>query len=87
MGGRPDRGSLTSPVDRGHAEHEVHDDRQRHRADGAKIASRGGNNSKKRAAVAVARKLSVLLHRLWVTGEVYDPLHNMRRRQQREEAA
>lgn len=35
---------------------------------------RGGKNAKKRAAVAVARKLSVLLHRLWVTGEVYEPL-------------
>jgi transposase len=33
-------------------------------------------NAKKRAVVAVARKLSVLLHRLWVTGEVYDPLYN-----------
>jgi hypothetical protein len=31
---------------------------------------------KKRAAVAVARKLAVLLHRLWVSGEVYEPLHN-----------
>jgi hypothetical protein len=30
----------------------------------------------KRAAVAVARKLAVLLHRLWVSGEVYEPLHN-----------
>jgi transposase len=38
------------------------------RRHGQKIASRGGKNSKKRAAVAVARKLSVLLHRLWVTG-------------------
>jgi transposase len=53
----------------------------------SQIASRGGKNSKKRAAVAVARKLSVLLHRLWVTGEVYDPLHNTHRRQEREEAA
>jgi transposase len=26
--------------------------------------------------VAVARKLAVLLHRLWVTGEVYDPHYN-----------
>ncbi len=34
------------------------------RRHGEKIASRGGKNSKKRAAVAVARKLSVLLHRL-----------------------
>jgi len=29
---------------------------------------------KRKAVVAVARKLAVLLHRLWVTGEVYDPL-------------
>jgi hypothetical protein len=26
--------------------------------------------------VAVARKLAVLLHRRWVSGEVYEPLHN-----------
>jgi transposase len=57
------------------------------RRHGEKIASRGGKNAKKRAAVAVARKLSVLLHHLWVTGEVYDPLHNTHRRQEREEAA
>jgi transposase len=57
------------------------------RRHGEKIASRGGKNSKKRAAVAVARKLSVLLHRLWVTGEIYDPLYNTRRRAQQEEAA
>ena len=52
-----------------------------------KIASRGGKNSKKRAAVAVARKLCVLLHRLWVSAEVYDPLYNTHRRQGQEEAA
>jgi transposase len=57
------------------------------RRHGEKIASRGGKNSKKRAAVAVARKLSVLLHRLWVTGEIYDPLYNTRRRAQQGEAA
>jgi transposase len=57
------------------------------RRHGEKIASRGGKNAKKRAVVAVARKLSVLLHRLWVTGEVYDPLHNTHRRKEREEAA
>jgi transposase len=50
------------------------------RRHGEKIASRGGKNAKKRAAVAVARKLSVLLHRLWVSAEVYDPLHNAHRR-------
>jgi transposase len=49
------------------------------RRHGEKIASRGGKNSKKRAVVAVARKLSVLLHRLWVSGEVYEPLYNAHR--------
>lgn len=49
---------------------------------GLKLAERGGKNAKKRAAVAVARKLSVLLLRLWTTGEVYDPLRNTRRRDQ-----
>ncbi|MCA1717008.1 MAG: IS110 family transposase [Actinobacteria bacterium] len=57
------------------------------RRHGEKIASLGGKNAKKRAAVAVARKLSVLLHRLWVSGEVYDPLYNTHRREQQEEAA
>ena len=38
-----------------------------------------GKNAK-RAAVAVARKLSVLLLHLWVTGEVYEPLRNAKRR-------
>jgi transposase len=56
------------------------------RRHGEKIASRGGKNAKKRAAVAVARKLSVLLHHLWVTGEVYDPLHDAHRRQRKEAA-
>jgi transposase len=52
------------------------------RRHGEKIASRGGKNAKKRAAVAVARKLAVLLHRLWVSAEVYDPLYNTHRRQE-----
>jgi transposase len=47
---------------------------------GLKLAERGGKNAKKRAAVAVARKLSVLLLHLWVTGEVYEPLRDARRR-------
>jgi transposase len=47
---------------------------------GEKIAARGGKNAKKRAVVAVARKLGVLLHRLWRTGEVYEPLYNSKRR-------
>jgi transposase len=41
---------------------------------GLELAKRGGKNAKKRAKVAVARKLVVLMHRLWVTGEVYEPL-------------
>ncbi len=57
------------------------------RRHGEKIASRGGKNAKKRAAVAVARKLCVLLHSLWVSGEVYEPLRNTHRRERREEAA
>lgn len=48
-------------------------DLQRH---GLKIAQSGGKNAKKRAVVAVARKLAVLLHHLWVSGEVYEPLYN-----------
>jgi transposase len=40
---------------------------------GQKLAARGGKNAKRRAVVAVARKLSVLLHRLWVSGAQYDP--------------
>lgn len=43
---------------------------------GLKLAERGGKNAKKRAVVAVARKLAVLLHKLWVCGETYQPLHN-----------
>lgn len=43
---------------------------------GLKLAERGGKNAKKRAVVAVARKLAVLLHRLWVGGEVYEPLRH-----------
>lgn len=38
------------------------------RRHGEKIAGRGGKNAKKRAVVAVARKLSVELHHLWVSG-------------------
>jgi transposase len=43
---------------------------------GLKLAERGGRNGKKRAIIATARKLAVLLHRLWVSGEVYEPLRN-----------
>jgi transposase len=43
---------------------------------GQRICERGGKNAKKRAVIAVARKLGVLLHRLWISGEVYEPLRN-----------
>lgn len=42
----------------------------------AGAGKKGSKKRKKKAAVAVARKLAVLLHHLWVTGEVYDPLYN-----------
>ena len=48
------------------------------RRHGERLATRGGRSAKKRATIAVARKLSVLMHRLWVTGEKYDPLRNSR---------
>lgn len=43
---------------------------------GLRLCERGGGNAKKRAVCAVARKLSVLLHRLWVSGLPYEPLRN-----------
>jgi transposase len=43
---------------------------------GLKLSARGGKNAKKRALVAVARKLAILLHPLLVSGEVYEPLRN-----------
>jgi len=52
---------------------------------GLNLAKHGGKRGKKRAVVAVARKLGILLHRLWVTGEVYEPLrnHNLRQGQKK----
>lgn len=41
---------------------------------GLSLMAHGGKNAKKRAVVAVARKLAVLMHKLWVSGEVYEPL-------------
>jgi transposase len=40
---------------------------------GVKLFLRGGKAPRKQAAVAMARKLAVLLHRLWVTGDDYLP--------------
>jgi transposase len=51
------------------------------RRHGQKIASRGGKNAKKRAVVAVARRLAavLLLHCLWLSAELYEPLGNTQR--------
>lgn len=51
----------------------VDSDLRRH---GEAIAARGGKNATKRAAVAVARKLAVLLHHLWISHQEYIPLFN-----------
>jgi transposase len=51
------------------------------RRHGQKIAARGGKTAKKRAVVAVARKLAVLLHKLWNDQVDYDALYSSRRTQ------
>jgi len=43
---------------------------------GLKLAASGGKRGLKRAVVAVARKLAVILHRLWRSGECYRPFPN-----------
>jgi len=50
------------------------------RRHGTAIAQRGGKNAKKRAVIAVARKLAVLLHQLWVSQAAYDPDYQLKRR-------
>jgi len=52
---------------------------------GLKICERGGKSAKKRAVIAVARKLSVLLHRLWLSEEPYDPFRESKRKEKRAE--
>jgi transposase len=42
---------------------------------GLSLGARGGAHARRRAVVAVARKLAVLLHRIWVTQETYVPFH------------
>jgi len=54
---------------------------------GERIASRGGKNSRKKAKVAVARKLAVLMLKLWKTGEKYDPQHSQRKKSAAKKAA
>jgi transposase len=45
---------------------------------GERIRARGDQTSKAKARIAVARKLAVVMHRLWTTGEVYEPLREAR---------
>jgi transposase len=40
---------------------------------GLQLATSGGKNARKRAIIGVARKLAVLLHRLWITQATYVP--------------
>ena len=54
---------------------------------GLRLAERGGKRGKKKAVLAVARKLGILLHRLWVTAEVYEPLRNYNLRQEQRKVA
>jgi transposase len=42
---------------------------------GLDLAARGGKQAKNKAVVAVARKLAVLLHRIWITQESYMPFY------------
>jgi len=46
---------------------------------GEALAAGGSRKAKKRAVVAVARKLAVLLHRLWAGHATYDPFYNLHR--------
>lgn len=48
---------------------------------GMKLCGTGGQRARKRAVVAVARKLAALLHRLWISQEPYDPFYNAKRAQ------
>ncbi len=45
---------------------------------GERLSASGGKRGKKRAVVAVARKLAVLMHKLWVSGADYDPNYSQR---------
>ena len=42
---------------------------------GLSLGARGGSHARRRAVVAVARKLAVLLHRIWITQEAYLPFY------------
>jgi transposase len=50
------------------------------RSHGLKLAARGGKAAKKKAVVAVARKLAVLMLTLWRNQQTYEPLHKPRQK-------
>jgi transposase len=41
------------------------------------LSKSDGGSGKKRAVIAVARKLAVLLHRMWTTGKIFQPFPQM----------
>jgi len=47
---------------------------------GFNLAERGGKNAKKRAVVAVARRLACMLHSIWLNDTEYEPLRLEQRR-------
>lgn len=54
---------------------------------GEKLSARGGKAAKKKAIVAVARKLSIVLHNLWKNETEYDPFFNASRKESTKKAA
>lgn len=50
---------------------------------GLKLAARGGKNAKRRAVIAVARKLAVMMHHLWKSGAAYDPFYRRNLKQKK----
>lgn len=44
---------------------------------GLRLCERGGKAAKKRAVTAVARKLAILMHRIWVSEEDYEPMRGV----------
>ena len=49
------------------------------------VGKPGKKSSRKKVLVAVARKLSVVMHKLWVNGEIYDPLYNAKQQARSQE--
>lgn len=54
---------------------------------GLQLCERGGKAAKKRAVVAVARRLAVQLHAVWVSKDAYDPFFAMKKKDRHAAAA